>query len=191
MALANRDKIERQEKKANRILASVSNMPHGESFRTNAGKSLFKEFNDGDTDIKPIYSLTEFHDKFIECGDLTEYKAAIALCGNFTAWQDIKKRWPGFNTILDVWKNEIRVKLTSEAMDKITSLISEGTDTTALSAAKWIADQTFNKKTESPKSAQAKAIMRKEVRDELGIPEQDMSRIESMLNLVDATGSKQ
>lgn len=188
MTKANIDRTERHEKQAAKILSGVTPMPHSEAYQSNAGKSLFKEFNDGTTGIAPVYSLVEFHDKFVELGDLTEYKAGLALCGNWTAWENIKKRWPGFNTILDVWKNEIRVKLTSEAMDKITSLISEGTDTTALSAAKWIADQTFNKKTESPKSAQAKAIMRREVRDELGIPEQDMSRIETMLNLVDTAG---
>lgn len=179
MGVGDLDKVQREER-----IAEVTVLPIAAS-QGKAGKALFEEFNDGTLQATPIYSLKEFHRVFVEVGDLTEYKAALALTGSWPAWERIKRNWKAFSSILDVWKEEIRVAKTSAALGKINELITEGTDAVALSAAKWIADQQFNKKTEAARSSLQKAKERRALSDAADIPEDDLRRIQSMFDRIE------
>lgn len=145
-----------------------------------ASKSLFKEFNDGTVDIEPIYSIKEFHKKFVSIGDLTEYKAAIELTGSWDQWNRIKTRWKSFALIIEEWKEEIRTKLMSEAQDKILEVMRAGSDGNKLAAAKWVAEQGWDK-TQVKKSPAHKSKERFELAQIAKIPDEDMNRIEKML----------
>lgn len=97
-----------------------------------AAKSLFE---DG------TYDIIEFHDKFIELADPTEYKPAIELIGSWQEWERIKRDWPAFNNHITLWKEELDVKLKSEAIERINKLA--GTD--HYQANKWVAEEGYGK----------------------------------------------
>lgn len=162
--------------------AAITNMP--DKMGAPGSKSLFIEFNDGTTDIKPIYSIKEFHKKFVQIGDLTEYKAAIELCGTWDQWNRIKTRWKSFAVIIEEWKDEIRTRLISEAQDQILSVMRDGSDGNKLAAAKWIAEQGWDK-TNVKKSPAAKSKERYELSQIAKVPDEDMQRIEKMLEMRD------
>lgn len=170
--IGDRDRTGREKKK---VAAAITLIPQVEG--RPAGKALFKEFNP-DADI----SIKEVHDEFVRIGDLTEYKAALAIVGSWERWEQIKTRWKAFPEIIDTWKNEIKVRLMSEAQEKILGIMREGTDTTRLNAAKWIAEQGFSATRRRPSEAD-KAKERQLLAKEAKIPDNDMERIEQMLEM--------
>jgi hypothetical protein len=85
------------------------------------------------------YNLEEFHDLFVELEDLTEYKPALQLVGDWRKWNQLKRDWPTFGSFVEEWKEEVRVKLTSEALQKI-QLMAKGNDPKALQASRFIAE---------------------------------------------------
>ena len=75
-------------------------------------RKLFKEYNKEATQ-----SIKDWHKKFIELADPTEYKAAIELAGSWTEWERFKKEWPVFkNNILPKWIAEVEIKIRSDAI---------------------------------------------------------------------------
>ena len=113
----------------------TSPSPQGKAGRKPA-KALFE---DG------TYDLVEFHDVFVEEEDITEYKAAIILIGSWPEWERIKRDWPTFNQHLELWKQEITIRLKSKAIAKVNE-IAQGDSPQATSAAKWIAEEGWNKR---------------------------------------------
>jgi hypothetical protein len=102
-------------------------------------KTRFKQNNpDGDL------CLDEFHDVFVACEDLTEYDAAIKLLGSWPEWVQFKNNWSRFPLLIEEWKDEILIKLKSQAMKKIQALAASD-DKQALQAAKFIVQEEHKK----------------------------------------------
>lgn len=81
------------------------------------------------------------YEKYMEIGDPTEYRTAIALLGTWRHWQVLTtKDW--FKPHVERWRQELSVKLESdrftEMLEVETSL--KGTPT-AIAATKWLADR--------------------------------------------------
>jgi hypothetical protein len=121
-------------------------------------KTLFKDFDD-----EGIYTLEEFHDIFVECEDITEYEAAIKLVGSWTEWERIKRDWPNFQSYITVWKEEINIRLKSQTIRKLREIAS-GDTSQAAAAAKWIAEEGWQRKsgkgrpTKAETAREAKAL---------------------------------
>lgn len=138
----------------------------GTNVSGNAGRSktrgLFKQF--ADPSDNPIYDIDEFHRVFIAEGDLTEYKAAMKLVGSWAEWNRIKKEFKTFNQFLTVWKEELEVKLSSQAMEKLVELSnSKDKPAQALQAAKWIAEAGWHKNERGRPSSKEKQREAKEL----------------------------
>lgn len=88
--------------------------------------------------------LDEFNHVFVECEDLTEYEAAIKLAGSWKEWKRWKNNWPTFNDYIEEWKEEILVKLKSQAMKKIQAL-ADSDDKQHFAAAKFIVQEEHKK----------------------------------------------
>lgn len=114
-------------------------------YRTNGPtKSVFKDFNEEGTE-----SLQEWHDVFIEIGDPTEYKAAIALVGEWREWERFKREWPGFNKILKQWHSELEVKIRSNALTTIiNNAKKDGASARFLAKGTWKSEQSKKKEQE-------------------------------------------
>ena len=95
------------------------------------------------------YDLAEFEKAFMEIGDIYEYQAAVKLVGTWTEWQRLKRDWKAFAGYVEKWKAELAVKLRSEAALKIKAM-SEGSEASALTAAKWIAEGHYDKALKRP-----------------------------------------
>lgn len=118
------------------------------------GRRPSKElFSDG------TYDLDEFHKTFIELEDLTEYKPAMKLLGDWQEWERLKRDSKWFESHVILWKEELKIKLKSDAMQKIIEL-SKDTTATAGTAAKWLAESTWDK--ESGRGRVSKAEQRRQ-----------------------------
>jgi len=88
------------------------------------------------------YDILQFHDTFIELSDPTEYKAAIKLVGSWQEWERIKRDWPGFAAHIQSWKEELDIKLKSEAIERINKLA----ETDHYQANKWVAEEGYTRR---------------------------------------------
>ena len=102
------------------------------------------------------YDLIHFHDTFIRLSDPTEYKAAIELVGSWQEWERIKRDWPTFNNHITLWKEELDVKLKSEAIERINKLA----ETEHYQANKWVAEEGYSKQSRAgrPSSREKKKV---------------------------------
>jgi hypothetical protein len=99
----------------------------------------------------PVFSL--YDDKkdcincrktFIEMGDPTGYKWAQEYLGDYEHWLRLMKcKW--FQEAYDVWMNELKMKLRSEALDTIRTISNAGQPAQALVAAKYLASFEWEK----------------------------------------------
>ena len=102
-------------------------------------QQLFKEYNS-----EGQYSLAEWHDRFVEIADPTEYKPAIELAGSWEFWCQLKRNWPYFrNEILVMWLEEVDIKLRSNA---ILAMVEQSQDEKGTQAAKWLAEGRYTKR---------------------------------------------
>ena len=75
-------------------------------------RKLFKEYH-----TEGSLSIEDWHKKFIELADPTEYKAAIELTGSWGEWERFKREWGVFrNKILPAWLAEVEIKIRSDAI---------------------------------------------------------------------------
>jgi hypothetical protein len=81
---------------------------------------------------------------FVELGDPTGYKWAIKYLGDYEHWKFLM-RCTWFREAYDVWVNELKMKLRSEAMDVIRRTAEEGQPAQALVAAKYLASFEWEK----------------------------------------------
>jgi hypothetical protein len=100
---------------------------------------LFKEFARPDVKFKPMYTLQEWKEVFLDCRDPSEYQPAQLLLGDWEHWQEVR------NHILikphvDKWQAELEVKLRSEAIQQMKSHAKQPGGT---AAAKWLADKGY------------------------------------------------
>lgn len=97
-------------------------------------RGIFKEFG-GDI------LLDDWRKTFVETEDLTEYKGAMALVGDWKEWLRFKREWSSFQNIVDEWKEEIEVRLRSRAVAQLIKASESSVD-----AAKWVAEGKFNRR---------------------------------------------
>lgn len=100
-------------------------------------KMLFKENNPNAED-----SLARWHEVFVEICDPTEYAAALELAGSWAEWNRMKLCWPGFKKYIEVWTDEVEIKIRSQAvMETIKQAKNKDS-----SAAKWLAEGKYKPK---------------------------------------------
>jgi hypothetical protein len=102
--------------------------------------------------FEPVFSL--YDDKpglincrktFVELGDPTGYKWAIRYLGDYEHWKRLVKcSW--FQEAYDVWMNELKMKLQSEALDTIRDISQGENPAQALVASKYLASFEWEKK---------------------------------------------
>lgn len=116
-------------------------------------QSLFKETRRSTAQYPALFSLrpgfTEgfpsLHDKYMELEDPTEYKVAIEVFGCWEHWEKLLQcKW--FMEELENWREELRVKLHSQAIERITTLSQSGNDQIKYAAAKTLLEQTAQPK---------------------------------------------
>ena len=87
--------------------------------------------HDGSVSMKQLY---------LAANDPTEYKFAIEVLGSWEHWQKlISSDW--FHSYVAAWRDELEVKLRSEAIVSIHKQANEN-----VSAAKWIAEKQYAQK---------------------------------------------
>ena len=100
---------------------------------------LFKEFSRVDVKFKPIYTLQEWKEVFLECRDPSEYSVAMTLLGDWDHWLEIRNH-PTIKPHVDKWHTELEVKLRSEAIQQMKVHAKQPGGT---AAAKWLADKGY------------------------------------------------
>jgi len=100
---------------------------------------LFKEFARPDVKFRPVYTLQEWKDVFLDCRDPSEYQPAQLLLGDWEHWVDVRNH-PLIKPHVDKWQSELEVKLRSEAIHQIKSHAKQPGGT---AAAKWLADKGY------------------------------------------------
>lgn len=131
--------------------------------------------------IEPVFSLYE--DKpglinarttFVALGDPTGYEWATKYLGSWRHWMVLEKlNW--FKAALDVWREELRIKQTSEAIRRISVIAAATDDKQSLMANKYLAEEGWLKgagrgrpsKAEIDKNAKAMAEADKQTLDDI------------------------
>ena len=100
---------------------------------------LFKEFARPDVKFKPVYTLQEWKDVFLDCRDPSEYQPAQMLLGDWEHWLEVRNHVL-IKPHVDKWQAELEVKLRSEA---ITQMKSHAKQPGGTAAAKWLANKGY------------------------------------------------
>lgn len=100
---------------------------------------LFKEFARPDVKFKPVYTLQEWKDVFLDCRDPSEYSVAMALLGDWEHWTEVRNH-ALIKPHVDKWQAELEVKLRSEAIQQMKQHAKQPGGT---AAAKWLADKGY------------------------------------------------
>jgi hypothetical protein len=100
---------------------------------------LFKEFARPDVKFKPVYTLAEMKQTFLEARDPSEYSVAMTLLGDWEHWQEVRNH-PLIKPHVEKWQDELEVKLRSEAIVQMRSHAKQQGGT---AAAKWLADKGY------------------------------------------------
>lgn len=110
---------------------------------------LFKETVRADnTSRYAIFSLEDWRKVYLELEDVTEYKPAMALVGDWDHWCTIRNN-QNLKPYFDAWQKEVEAALRCKAVDLIKQH-AESQGGTA--AAKWLAEEQYkNLKAREPK----------------------------------------
>jgi hypothetical protein len=100
---------------------------------------LFKEFARPDVKFKPVYTLKDWKDVFLDCRDPSEYQPAQLLLGDWEHWLEVRNH-ALIKPHVDKWQAELEVKLRSEAIQQMKSHAKQPGGT---AAAKWLADKGY------------------------------------------------
>lgn len=100
---------------------------------------LFKEFARPDVKFKPVYTLAQVKNLFMEARDPSEYAAAMAIVGDWEHWNEIRNH-PLIKQHVDKWQAELAVMLKSEAIKQMQHHAKQPGGT---AAAKWLADKGY------------------------------------------------
>ncbi len=140
-----------------------------------AGRRPAKQlFEDG------TYNIDHFHEVFIKCEDITEYRAAIELMGDWRMWEQLKSDWPTFKNVhIRMWVEELEVIFKSRAIDQVLTASKKGN----FNASRWIAEEGFNKKAGAgrPSNAQKKRAA-KDIAEASAETVQEKARILKMVS---------
>lgn len=100
---------------------------------------LFKEFARPDVKFKPVYTLQQWKEVFLDCRDPSEYLPAQTLLGDWEHWLEVRNH-ALIKPHVDKWQAELEVKLRSEAIQQIKNHAKQPGGT---AAAKWLADKGY------------------------------------------------
>lgn len=100
---------------------------------------LFKEFSRPDVKFKPVYTLQEWKDVFLDLRDPSEYQPAMHLLGDWEHWQEVRNH-PLIKPHVEKWQAELSVKLRSEAINQMKQHAKQQGGT---AAAKWLAEKGY------------------------------------------------
>ena len=127
------------------------------------------------------YNIEEFHQVFLEADDVTEYKAAIILVGQWEEWERLKKQSVMFRQRVRLWIEELELKQRSESIAKIRLLAKED-KASSYQAAKWIAERRYVEVSDRGRPSQ-KDLAReaKDLASEAAETEAEAKRIEKAL----------
>jgi hypothetical protein len=92
------------------------------------------------------YDMDVFHEVFLEHEDFTEYRPALALVGSWELWCKWKREWPMFRNNIEMWKQELEIKLRSRAMQKLTALVDSKSEQTAANVCKFLVQCGWDKR---------------------------------------------
>lgn len=112
--------------------------------------ALFKETNDGRAEYKPIWSLADWKEVYMDFADPTEYKAAIYLIGDWKHWTQLAEG-SGVSPYIKEWRNELAIKLKAEGIEQLRKQAKSDKGT---AAARWLAEQGFIDKHPKQRKAQ-------------------------------------
>jgi len=95
--------------------------------------------------------------EFIKVSDPTEYRFGIHMCGSWEDYEFTKNNSRFLRGILDLWKDELELKMRSDALGYILDDIKSDTKT-SITSAKYIEDKLskINKKDNSKKELDRK-----------------------------------
>lgn len=99
---------------------------------------LFEELADPASSIKPVFKLSDWRRIYVDICDPTDYKAALALIGDWEHWQWLLKQCRMFAEYVESWRAEVDVKLASEGL---TQLRKQAKDVKGTAAAKWLVER--------------------------------------------------
>ena len=71
---------------------------------------LFKEFARPDVKFKPVYTLQEWKDVFLDCRDPSEYQPAQMLLGDWEHWLEVRNHLL-IKPHIDKWQVELEVEV--------------------------------------------------------------------------------
>ncbi len=134
--------------------------------------------------IQPVFTLHEDKEGYVNCrktfvelGDPTGYKWAMKYLGDWAHWKElVKAKW--FAKALEEWREELRIKIQSEALDVIRA-VSITDDKQALVAAKYLAEYGWVKAGTGrgrPSKAEVQGELKKAV-EAISVEDEDAKRI--------------
>lgn len=103
---------------------------------------LFEELADKRLHGKYVmFKLSDWKDVYVRLSDPTEYKAAVALIGNWEHWQAMLEN-PVFMSHVEQWRKEVDVKLEAEGIQNLREQARLGNAT----AARFLAKKEYKEK---------------------------------------------
>lgn len=150
-----------------------------------ATASLFYELNDYDSKGVSVYSIgpedivlgdgsTRISARkiYMEQADPTEYRAAIALLGDWRHWQVLVNS-AKFKPVIEEWREELRTAIQSEAM----AVIMDDAKQNPISA-RWLVEQSAPKniKRGRPSKAEIESNLR-QMQEEKSTTAEDLARL--------------
>lgn len=120
---------------------------------------LFKETAHHAAKFRPPFTLESWKEVYLECGDITGYKACETLMGNWEHWQQLWEH-PMLKPYMEKWQEELKIKLKSEAIGKMLAMSGNNAQ-----AAKWLAEEGY---LEEKKRSPGRPKKEKEVEHEVG-----------------------
>jgi len=146
--------------------------------------SLFEDVYNTNANEKytPIFTMkahdhrdcVSFKRVYLECSDPTGYKAAQVLLGEWEHWLKLLKA-PWFRSALEVWNEELEIKLKSQAIQKVAELAQSDTSQ-AFNASKYLADKGWEPKRGRPTKAEKEAEIKRSTKIDKAVSE-DLERI--------------
>lgn len=132
---------------------------------------LFKETSAQHVDKKyAVFSLDDWREVYLECRDVTDYKAAMALVGDWKHWCMLRSN-EKLKPYFDSWRDEVETQLKMEAIELLKQHAA-GQGGTA--AAKWLAEGQY--KEMKPKVA--KNPVGRPLKEEEDTSEEDNKKIQ-------------
>jgi hypothetical protein len=153
---------------------------HNKALLDSTGKplivGLFKETALKNKKDAAPFSLADWKKVYLECADPTEYRAAEALTGDWQHWLVVRNH-RNLKHIFDFWKEELEMKLKSDA---VMALIEASRQPGGTAAAKYLSEHGYELSVRDKK-----AVGRPKKEEVIAdVPEKIANKLENVLHLV-------